>query len=449
MGKTLTIAGCAVAWGLACTVAAAADATPPAGADNRAPSATSVELLSIAEQYEQQIARLESDYGPYDGRLGEQLLSQGRVYQQLQDHTRAVDSLKRAFHIKRVNDGLQDLGQVPLLHDIIESQIALRDWAEVDQNFDQMLWIYRRNYAEGDQELLNVYDEVGRWKIQAYRDGLLKDKAYGTVSEAADLFSRTIKLTEQRYGENDPRLVELRYGHALASYQAMIEYANRPLDKYVQRQATSTVSYMQRCMPVRLPNGQIGMSCYLIPVTNIGTYARAQDEKDLDVERRFFAARRSLERVVAIHEAHPDLPAQSRAEALVHLGDWHILRGSAGTAMEHYQKAWQLLQGIPEGDKVIEALFGAPVSVPALRLSLPSVDRQVAPENPAKYITVSYDVSKTGRVRNAEVTETSPGAETSSRRKVLESIRGKRFRPRLENGVAVDTVGTIRRVPVN
>ena len=54
------------------------------------PTATSAELMAIAEQYQQQIARLESEYGAYDARLGEQLLSQGRVYQQLQDHTKAL-----------------------------------------------------------------------------------------------------------------------------------------------------------------------------------------------------------------------------------------------------------------------------------------------------------------------------------------------------------------------
>lgn len=413
------------------------------------PTATAAELLSIAEQYEQQIARLESEYGAYDARLGEQLLSQGRVFQQMQDHTRALEALKRAFHIQRVNGGLQNLGQVPILQIITESNIALRDWPAVDQNFDQLLWIYRRNYADGDPALLNIFDQVGRWKIQAYRDGLLESDAYATVSEAAFLFSKTIKLTEQRYGETDPRLVDLLYGHTLASYQSMIEYANRPLDKYVDRQATSTVSYVQQCYPVRLPNGRTTVQCVTVPVTNIGAYVRAQNEKDMDVERRFFAARKSLERIVSIHDVHPELPLESRAEALTHLGDWYILRGSTNTAMEQYQKAWQLLQGVPDGDKKIQALFGNPVAVPALRLSLPSVDKQVAPENPADYVTVAFDVSKNGRVHNAKVTEMSPTATTSARRKALDSLRNNRFRPRLENGVAVDTLGSVKRFPVN
>ncbi len=412
------------------------------------PTATSAELMAIAEQYEQQVAALESEYGTYDAHLGEQLLSQGRVYQQLQDHTKALEVLKRAFHIQRVNGGLQNLGQVSILQNITESNIALREWTAVDQNFDQLLWIYRRNYAEGDQELLNIYDQVGRWKIQAYRDGLLKSDGYTTVSEAAFLFSKTIKLTEQRHGETDPRLIDLLYGHTLASYQAMIEYANRPLDKYVARQATPTVNYVQRCTSMRTASGQVFTQCYAVPVMNVGTYARAQNEKDLDVERRFFAARKSLERIAAIHAAHPELAPESHAEALTHLGDWYILRGSSNTAMEHYQKALQILNGLPEGDKKIQALFGNPVPVPALRLSLPSIDKQVAPENPTEFVTATYDVSKSGRIHNAKITEQSTNAAASARRKVLESLRKNRFRPRLENGVAVDTLGAVKRFPV-
>jgi tetratricopeptide (TPR) repeat protein len=448
MRRTLTFVGSILALAFVGPAAAAEDAAQPPAVE-RPPTATATELLSIAEQYEQQIAMLQADYGPYDARLGEQLLSQGRVYQQLQDHGRALEALKRSHHIKRVNDGLQDLGQVPLLQEIIESKIALRDWPEVDQSFDQLLWIYRRNFQEGDAELLKIYDQVGRWKIQAYRDGLLASNAYETVSEAAWLFSRSIKLTEQRYGENDPRLIDLRYGHVMASYHAMIEFANRPLDKYVDRQATSPVSYVQRCYPVRMSNGRVATQCVSIPVTNFGTYARAQDERDYDVKRHYHAARASLERIVAIHDAHPELPPESRAEALVHLGDWHILGGSADTALELYQQAWRLLQGLPDGDRRLAETFGDPVSVPALRMSLPSVDRQVAPENQGEYVAISYDVSTTGRVRNAEITEATPGVTTASRRKALESVRGKRFRPRIENGVAVDTLGAVKRFSIN
>ncbi len=434
---------------LAAPAYAAPDAGTSAPDPELRPTATSEELVAIAEQYEQQVARLESEYGAYDPRLGEQLLSQGRVYQQLQDHTRALEALKRAFHIQRVSAGLQNLAQVSILQRILESNIALRDWPAVDQNFDQLLWIYRRNYADGDQQLLDIFNQVGRWKIQAYRDGLLNSDGYSTVSDAAYMFAKSIKLTEQRYGETDPHLIDLLYGHSVASYQAMIEYANRPLDKYVDRQTTSTITYVQQCHAVPLANGRVAMQCFTVPVTNFGTYARAQDEKDMDVERRFIAARKSLERVVAIHEAHAELSPVSRAEALTHLGDWYILRGSNDKAMEYYQRAWQLLQGMPDGDKHLQALFGKPIAVPALRLSVASVDKQVAPGDPGRFVTVTYDVTRNGRVHNAEITDQSPDAAVSERRHVLVSLRNNRFRPRLENGVAVDTLGTVKRVPIN
>ncbi len=359
-----------------CAGASGAEPADAAAGKEPAPTATAPELLSIAEQYEQQIARLESEYGAYDARLGEQLLSQERVYQQLKDHTRALEALKRAHHIKRVNDGLQNLGQVPILQNITESNIALRDWDAVDQNFDQLLWIYRRNYADGDPELLKIYDQVGRWKIQAYRDGLLKSDAYTTVSEAAYLFSKAITLTEQRVGQRDPRLIDLLYGDTLA---------------------------------------------------------RAQDEKHLDVERRFFAARKSLERIVSIHNAHPELPPDSRAEALTHLGDWYLMRGSTNTALEHYQQAWQLLQGAPDGRKKLESLFGAPVALKPGRVCDRHLRRQ---QERARAQCADHGTEPQRHQLGA-----TQGAGVAAWQS-LPPAPG-------ENGVAVDTVGSVKRFPIN
>jgi hypothetical protein len=116
--------------------------------------------------------------------------------------------------------------------------------------------------------------------------------------------------------------------------------------------------------------------------------------------------------------------------------------------MEHYQKAWQMLGTMPDGASRQQAMFGAPVALPALRLSLPSVDQQLAPEDPAGYITITYDVTKSGRVRNTAISDTGAGADTPMRRKALESLRSSKFRPRLDNGVAVDTFGAVKRYPI-
>jgi hypothetical protein len=68
---------------------------------------------------------------------------------------------------------------------------------------------------------------------------------------------------------------------------------------------------------------------------------------------------------------------------------------------------------------------------------------------PAEFVTVTFDVSENGRVHNARITEQSPNAISSVRCRALESLRGNRFRPRLENGVAMDTVGSVKRFPIN
>jgi hypothetical protein len=446
MGAYLKFPGRLTAGSLLMAATLALAQTPSGPPD---PATDRAELRATTQQQEAEIARLEAEYGTYDPRVGEQLLSQGRAYQQLNEPAKAVEALTRAFHIRRVNDGLYSLGNAPILQSIIAAEIDRQNWDAVDRSYDHLLWIYQRNYQEGDQQLLSMYDKVGRWKIKAYREQLLDASPYATISAASDLYAKTIELTEARHGATDPKLIDLLYGHALASYHTMIEYANRPLDEYVDRQGGGSVTYVQQCYPIRLPNGRTSMQCVTVPVTNVGAYARAQQEKDFDVRQRFQAARRSLERVIEIYEAHPELPVAGRAAALAHVGDWYMMSRHVNSALTYYQKAWSLLQSSPDGQVLLPKMFGEPVALPALRLSVDPAKGPAVPESTAQVLTLAYDVTKDGRVRNARLTDKGTSNNVGLHRKALKNLRSNRFRPRLENGVPVDSIGLSKRVRVS
>ena len=397
---------------------------------------------SIAE-YEREIQAREAEHGVYDPATGEYLLSVGLVYQNDGKHDEAVDAFTRALQIKRVNEGLYGTGQLLILEQLIKSNIASANWEEVDQNYQQLLWINKRNYDAGDPRLLPVVDMVGRWKLKAYKEDLLDSSAISTIGESEKLFRDTIVILERQYGENDPRLINPLYGRALTNYQYAIEVANTPQNEFHGTGSPTRTQVMCRTVPTA--NGGVRRICNTIRVPDPSYYTSQSSNKDFALGQRIVAVGKALRHIVQIHETNPDLPRDSHAKALVHLGDWNLLRGKKTTAHKNYKSAYQLLADTDEHQEVIEELFGKPQNLPALRLPLPEIDDKLEQEKTTS-VLASFDVSSTGRAKNVQILESEPADATSARRKAKKTIRGRIYRPRFENGEPVDTVGNKIRI---
>ena len=419
-------------WCHAGSVAAAAGKPPPASEPARS-----------AAEYEREIQAREAEHGVYDPATGEYLLSVGLVYQNAGRHEEAVDAFARALQIKRVNEGLQSAGQLLILEQLIKSNIAKAAWKEVDRNYQQLLWIHKRNYEPGDPRLLPVVDTVGRWKLKAYKENLLDSSAVRIIGESEKLFQDTIDILERQYGENDPRLINPLYGRALTNYQYAIEVANTPQDEF--HGAGSPTRTQVICRTVPTANGGARRICNTIRAPDPSYYASQSSNKDFALGQRIIAVGKALKQIVQIHEANPDLPRDSHARALVHLGDWNLLRGKKTTAYKNYKAAYRLLADSGEHQAAIHELFGKPHNLPALRLPLPDVDEKLEEEKSTS-VLASFDVSRSGRAKNVQIIESEPPDATSARRKAKKTIRGRLYRPRFEQGEPVATVGNKIRI---
>ena len=432
-----------VSLSLACLQAGHAEESPANGETIGTDDQTQAELSRSVAEYEQEIRKREAEHGVYDPATGEYLLSVGLVYQNDGNHDDAVDAFTRALQIKRVNEGLQSTGQLLILEQLVKSNIANADWEEVDRNYQQLLWIHKRNYDAGDPRLLPVVDKVGRWKLKAYKENLLDGSAVRIIGESEKLFRNTIDILERQYGENDPRLINPLYGRALTNYQYAIEVANTPQDEF--HGAGSPTRTQVICRTVPTPNGGARRICNTIRVPDPSYYATQSSNKDFALGQRIVAVGKALKHIVQIHENNPELPKDSHARALVHLGDWSLLRGKKTTAYKNYKAAYQLLVDSGEHQDVIKELFGKPHNLPALRLPLPEIDDKLEEEK-STTVLASFDVSRSGRAKNVQIIESEPADATSARRKAKKTIRGRLYRPRFENGEPVATVGNKIRI---
>ena len=93
-----------------------------------------------AASYQFYITDLESRHGPYASGLAEQLLGLGVAYQSQGLHSQAVDIFKRGVHISRINSGLYNADQIPLLQRLINSLVAAGDYDTADE---RQYYLYR------------------------------------------------------------------------------------------------------------------------------------------------------------------------------------------------------------------------------------------------------------------------------------------------------------------
>ena len=428
---------------------AAADAQGDAAEQTQTPTPTDTQAeqtqapATSTADYERRIRERAAEHGVYDPVSGEYLLALGLAHQAQGEHEQAIAALERALQIKRVNEGLQSVGQLLILKQLLKSNVATANWEMLDRNYQQLLWINKRNYEPDDPRLLPIIDEVGRWKLKAYKENLLDGGALRTIGESEKLFRETINILEGQYGEHNPDLIRSLYGRAMTNYQYAIEVANTPQDEFQGVGSPTRTQVICRTLPT--PDGGSRRICNTISIPDPGYYASRAKNKEFTLEQRLLTVGKALQQIVDIHAAHPDLPDDSRARALVHLGDWNMLRGRKTTAFRHYESAYAALSQNGSYPGLMEELFGKPQDLPALRLPLPEVDKKLR-EQKTTAVLASFDVSSNGRARNVKIIESDPPDATSARRRARKTIRARVYRPRFEEGEPAETLDNRIRI---
>jgi tetratricopeptide (TPR) repeat protein len=390
---------------------------PGAAAGQPAPDAMttldSADTAANISRYEALISDLESRYGAYHVDLSETLVGLGRAYQEKGDYAAAVSALQRSLHINRVNNGLYDSGQLPILSLLIEANKARRDWQALDQNYHYRYWITRRAYGEKDPRQLPALYDAAHWHLDAYYGGV-DEYPLPHLLKAYDLYTRAVRILEANGGPDNPDLVTPLY-------------------------ATARTLYEMR---------QLAANFFAGEKTGISEDNRTGfNERTTDSENQLYAivgntfreGKQALERAIAIYRNHPELPAEERAAALVHLGDWHLLYDKTGKALDNYHEVYSIA-GSEEGLlKKIDGLFSEPRSIPVLRLPDNGQPQQSPADKDANvnYVIASFNVSETGRPFNIHILEAKPANDASMRRQARQDIRGTRFRPRFEKGQPV------------
>ena len=357
--------------------------------------------------YQDTVDVIETQSGAFDPQLREPLVGLGLAYMQDGDYEQATDAFQRALHVTRVNYGLNDLGQLPIVELLIQSHKGAGDWEAVDNSYRYILWLARRNYGADDPRMLPALESFGEWHLQATE---LEDSGsqMNHLFEAEGAYTQATKILEKDPSIDRKELMGVLYAGS---------YANLRLAEWVTTDPD----------PFLLSNASFSLSPY---AQQRALDAMAALERQLDMSYR--RGRDSLRRVATLAEESHDPAAQ--AAALTYLGDWYLQFGRRRSAEESYSQARALAGQEPAARAAVDALYQQPSMLPAIPVNIANpVPEQTAAEQ-RTFVVFDFDIAESGRVTRIDVTEASANASSGDIQNARAWLRQTRFRPMVIDG---------------
>lgn len=362
-----------------------------------------------ANEYRQRIEDMEAEHGAYGAGIDEQLMGLASALQRSGAHEEAIGEFRRAMLITRVNEGLYSLNQAPIIERMIESQLALNQWEDADDNHEYLFWLHAKNYGKKDPRMLPIINQLSSWHLQAYID----EKGatlFEHLIDATNLYALAVDIISHNFGANDLRLVEALRGLKATNYY-LATYAGEPQEAVVIN-------------------------------TSFGGGSAPDRRAQLDHYRMnsFTTGKTAITKIMDVYQKNPASPPAASAKAKVELGDWYMMFNKWHSARKTYGEAYQALWDNGATNQEIHEIFGRPAALPTLPLL--DEDREALANS---YVTVSYDVTAFGKARNVKILSAQPDNKVSIRSRVRNVLKRARFRPRFENGEPVDTTGIVQK----
>ena len=370
--------------------------------------------MDSIRQYNSAVADIERDGGAWDSGLAEELASLGRLQQQQGDHSAAIETLDRAIHVNRINSGLNNLEQVPLVERLIQSHMALGNWEQVDTYTNYLFHVQQKAYGFDDPRFIPAIERLATWNFQAFNIGY-GDLRGIRLRESLLLFNMAARMVGLHFGKTDPRFVNFQKSIVNSSYliginPELIMEINDPDNRNRQGKFAEKIHVQRTVETSGFRSGERAL-------IEIATFYQEQSENTYVL-----------------------------AEAITHLADWYLIFAENRDALKRYKIAWDLLQDLENSEELTERLFGKVVPVPLLTSSIEVPDALYWNKDGTEalnfdYADLVFDITSKGEVRNMEIISGEAEDNQMQLSKLRRLALSMRFRPLIVGGVPQGTIG--------
>ena len=426
----------------------AAEADIPEPAAERAPL-TDAEVDAIRTDIAAYIARVgdaEVTEGPYSDQLREDLFNTGLLYQKLEEHDNALKLLERTLAVSRINYGLEDVDQVPIMEAMAQSFLAKGEILNADAMMDAALNLQTKVYGETAQELVPALLKLGDWNTQAFmaRSSILLNVPRMNVQSF--LMDPKAFIAPVNDIRDTPlfKLYQAR-GNYLVALQTLINARNfthpdlLPLERQL---LTNYFLYTHRENILYEPD------FYLTRKKSKTASRLNQNSIELMTSESYDLGLEAHKRIYAYIYNNPAAQPAQLATAMLEEADWNLLFEHKPQAADKYDVTYRFYQENTElQQQVMDVLYPAvPVVIPTYLPPPNSREKLgIAPDADVSffgYIDVSFNLTKFGKARRIRQLGTGGEITRNMEIRLNQYLRNVQFRPRY-NGTEVNT-GPVR-----
>ena len=252
-------------------------------------------------------------FGAYDPRQQETLWNEAIYLQSSGQHSEAIEKLKRAAHLSRINDGLNAKSQLPYLRAEIASHRALEQLAMADERQAYLSRIESTTIPSGPEKVEALLAQAEWHQYALLQDIDEEEETTARMGKAWNFYRRALNESIATYGEESAALIPALEGMVRAQYLlASHRGIGAAMPGKMDRDAT---------------NYAAGKATF----------------------------KRGLSVLVAMQKLNRDSLGVSReiqAEDLLRMGDWAWWTGNRMNAISFYQDALALANGesLAEGE---------------------------------------------------------------------------------------------------
>ena len=360
-----------------------------------------VESDSITD-YMEAIDNSEGQFGAYATELSELYLGLGNALYAGEEYTEALNAFQKGMQIERVNYGLSSLSQSPYLFSIADTERYLGNWDKSQQALERVYTINSNNYGEVDVRMLGVLDKILEWYMDSYKDRRPKG-GYANLVISERIAQRMYEILNKDMSLDDPEAP----------------------DRFRR------LGYLQHVIAAHLKkHGEPSESGLSISMSG----SSGRPNKATTSHLHFLRGKLALEKVIASVIQQPNSTETDQALAIAELGDWYLVFGQKAPATAAYQLALDVLETSEDPQQTREDLFGLPRMI---EFSMTKSPPMAAGDQPTEsQLELAMTISTYGVPNNIEVVNPPESLSKEALRDIRRDTRGKRFRPKLVNGLA-------------
>lgn len=347
---------------------------------------------------EQLVPLTETEFGPESSEAAAAYRALADAQRMLGEHDAAERNYLRVLSIHRQNEGSFSSVLIEPLLELGDNYHAAGQYENAISAYSDARTVSRRTNGLLNEGQIEILDRMSE-----------SFESLGQITEAHTQQLEAMRLIERSYEPTSPEAFD-----AIYKYAAWLRQAHRYNEEREQ--------YFRAERLIRTTYGD-----------NSPQLVRPLRERAISFRVQGAAASQGisgLRDALEILEAQPEPDPLMLAELLRDIGDWNVAFGRIGTDGADYERSWQLLGNVQDGEELrrdwytgIEFVFSAPLS----RRSLSN-----DPDAPRGRVLVRFDIDAFGRSENVAVIASEPAGLKDEA--VARHIRQSRFRPNIVDG---------------